>query len=68
MNLEAAAVVQEAGELQCLTLGPALLEAVNQLKNNWFQFKRSALRNEKIPVLFYHPITLPLLNIERPVS
>ena len=37
LSMEATAVVQQAGELNCLTLRSALMETVNQLKDNWFQ-------------------------------
>ena len=44
-HIEAATGIQEARELQCLTLRPALMKAINQLKNNWFQPK--VLRTEQ---------------------
>ena len=38
LNSEPIAFVQEASELDGLTLRSALMETVNQLKNNWFQY------------------------------
>src|SRR6266571_3733948 len=38
LNSEPIAFAQEASELDGLTLRSALMETVNQLKNNWFQY------------------------------